>query len=631
VRPARRGTIALVAALTIGAPAAGAHVVEYLHVTGNVGASSGGHAAVRFDDRVYHFQQRAPGVLRLVRGSFEHFLWAYGVLDNRSIRVARLRASAQTYELLLDRFNERYLAEEKQFRMLAALTDDQTLFAALLAHAAHHGSGAVALPAPLRLPAVGLFDPAADAESAVLADLRDEIGAVHGARALESRQVDVALALRRLRPSRPADPVVGPAVYPTAGPGFAERYVDLALAHVAVETLVRALPLRREVRRAPPAAEAPLTVPEAARLRTFRDRLRAGLVQLVMGSERPDWGHAVLVGMARLQVIDETLVSGRWVVCDAFPDDARTMPGAATGPRRRFLEDLRTDASAATRAARRALVAGDVPGERDYAAVEEAANRLAEVTRGLADGGTIREGADILLPSRSARGWPVPAPELSRHEVAQAAAASARAADRQRVALEAAYGYDLFARNCVSEIFATIEAALGRDGSVERLGGYLDLRGGLSFWPWASFRAVRAAYDTAAVEEIPSYRLRRLARMYRTEPRALAYLREANTLTSTLYRPTGDDSFFVFFTDDVAAPRPIYGAVNVAAGLGELLLGALLSPLDRGRSLWLGVKGVVFSLPELAFVNIRKGSMAYGRLAAGAGSLEGEQELGAPP
>ena len=43
-----------------------------------------------------------------------------------------------------------------------------------------------------------------------------------------------------------------------------------------------------------------------------------------------------------------------------------------------------------------------------------------------------------------------------------------------------------------------------------------------------------------------------------------------------------------------------------------MIFGLLRAPLDRGRTLWSGTRGVVFSLPELAFVNLRKGTLEYG-------------------
>ena len=50
----------------------------------------------------------------------------------------------------------------------------------------------------------------------------------------------------------------------------------------------------------------------------------------------------------------------------------------------------------------------------------------------------------------------------------------------------------------------------------------------------------------------------------------------------------------------------------IVAGLGETLWGGVRAPFDRGETLLRGLKGTVVSLPELAFVSLRKGSLEYG-------------------
>ncbi|TME78459.1 MAG: hypothetical protein E6I48_00380, partial [Chloroflexi bacterium] len=82
-------------------------------------------------------------------------------------------------------------------------------------------------------------------------------------------------------------------------------------------------------------------------------------------------------------------------------------------------------------------------------------------------------------------------------------------------------------------------------------------------------------------------------------------------LTSTIYPRNTDDSFFLLFTDDVVTPRPLFGTVNLAAGLGAAVVGVPLLPFDGGHTLMAGLRGAVFSLPELAFVNLRKGSFDH--------------------
>ena len=96
--------------------------------------------------------------------------------------------------------------------------------------------------------------------------------------------------------------------------------------------------------------------------------------------------------------------------------------------------------------------------------------------------------------------------------------------------------------------------------------------------------------------------------MYDRENPLWVFLRESNTLSSTLYRRTHDDSAFLFFTDTAPAARPVFGALNVIAGLGMAAAGLAMLPIDGGELLTAGLKGAMFSLPELAFFNIRKGS-----------------------
>jgi hypothetical protein len=73
-----------------------ARQVEYLYINANEGTASGGHAAIRFGDQVFHFEHRAPGILVLARDGFERFRHLYGDLENRTIRVSRIPVSDET-------------------------------------------------------------------------------------------------------------------------------------------------------------------------------------------------------------------------------------------------------------------------------------------------------------------------------------------------------------------------------------------------------------------------------------------------------------------------------------------------------------------------------------------------------
>jgi hypothetical protein len=99
--------------------------------------------------------------------------------------------------------------------------------------------------------------------------------------------------------------------------------------------------------------------------------------------------------------------------------------------------------------------------------------------------------------------------------------------------------------------------------------------------------------------------------MYEQENDVVVYLREFNTFTSTIYARNLDDSAFLAFTDDVVLARPLLGAANLVASLGRSVFGVLRLPFDRGEALKDGLLGAMYSFPELAFVNIRKGSQYY--------------------
>jgi len=147
-----------------------------------------------------------------------------------------------------------------------------------------------------------------------------------------------------------------------------------------------------------------------------------------------------------------------------------------------------------------------------------------------------------------------------------------------------------------------------RAASAVELGGYVDPDAALNFIPAVSAAAVRERYAVTEVAEIRSYRRASLEAMSRREGALRVFLRESNTLTSTLYRKPRADSAFLFFTDEAVAARPLFGALNLVTGVGVAAAGLAMLPVDRGATLRSGLTGALWSLPELAFFNIRKGT-----------------------
>lgn len=623
-------SLCLVAAGARASPAA-SPAVAWLVVEANEGGSSGGHAALRIDGEVFHFQHQGNGWLRLRRDDLGAFHHAYVLLGNRSVEELRLAVSGETRDLLRDGFVRRLLAQDAWFEARDARERNAAWLASL---AAAPGAAVRALPA------LGFFLPdgdgpaAAPGASAALASLRDRIAHEHGAHFLAARRERLASAIRALPLS--AEPQAPPPPEPDRLVAFpavaADRDLALETARLALAVLEAAPGLRPDA--------APLTLDPALALRDGEaDALRAAAAAIeadlasLVASSGDDFGPALALGLARLAAIEASLTAGRLVLLDAFPDDAptRRLEGAAGARHLAWLEA--TTRTAFEQARARALGRKGFL-EVDWTRLESDASRWRDARRAQESGAPLRLAHGLLVPSRAARRSDLVAPAAAARERALAAAAARAALAAHEAALDALYPYRLLSRNCVTELFATIDAALaqapevrGRSADVAqaaavaaasraRLGGVVDGSRGLAFIPAASAGAVAASYHVAARFIWPSFRERRLAELARSEPALVVALRESNVLTSTLYERDPADSRFLFFDEDAVLVRPLTGALNVVYGLGQAAVGLLTLPVDGADRLGGGLRGVLFSLPELAFWSLRKGALAYADDAA---------------
>jgi hypothetical protein len=263
--------------------------------------------------------------------------------------------------------------------------------------------------------------------------------------------------------------------------------------------------------------------------------------------------------------------------------------------------------------------------------MELAANRYFELLKGEQQI-TIRFNGQKALPGKSIDFPNQFIPELSNNQLTEYLTELESYESNLMQNLEQNYRYDLVSRNCVTAIFKTINSALSKQNeesselsqsdaqpveeSERRLGGYVAIP--YNFIPFVSYQLVKDHYNVTDTEELYSYRHLEMAKLYAKEPKLFIDLRESNILTSTLYSYNPDDALFVFFTDDSFLLRPIFGLINTAAGIGQSLVGFLSLPFDSGKKLKSGATGILMSLPELFFVNMRKGSykyLSYNRLA----------------
>jgi hypothetical protein len=630
VRSSWHSGIVLPFALVVVAQAASAlaeetptRTFEYLYVDANEGGSSGGHVAVRFGDEVYHYQNEAPGVLRLYRDGRQSFIHLYSALQNRNIRGVRVEVSDETYRILRDGFEEQRQIQEAYFDRVASAAEDAALLEHFLRERSARQVGArdAGLPG-LSLPAAGFFLPdggdpiEAAPASPVLDALRTRVAKARGPDFLPRREAELRAALAALEPESPGarGSNVSEDVPPAASYGFARRYLDGLVGLRGLEILERALPLRAASLRTGEGPDWTLSDPEREHLARFAAELERRLADLV-ASSRPDFGFPLLVGMARLEALHASVEIRHLFLLDAFSGEDPILPRAALARSMPLLPALDAENRAAFLAARAALFDGSAFEEVRLADLESTGNRLLELEEGARGARDVRLRPGRLIPARPARRIDLPeiaAADLVLREL-RARIVMEKAALEQE--LLQVFGYDLITRNCVTEVFRSIDRSLAgkeADGSPDRrLGGHVGVGFNLNFIPFVSATSVAESWHVLDHYELPSRRRGLLRALYQRDGQMGVYLRESNTLTSTLYHHAHDDSFFLFFTDDAVALRPLYGAINFASGLGAAAVGLLLAPFDGGEVLSAGARGALFSLPELAFFNIRKGTFEF--------------------
>jgi hypothetical protein len=633
---------ALLAALLVCMAARGVAGAEafigYLYVAPNEGDSSGGHVALRFTNETFHFQHEPPGILRLQRHDAAAFRYMYAGLGNRAIRESRIAVSSETYAAIRDAFARLLLVQDAQMEVRDALRKNVEFFELLLRQ---QRDGALKTN-ELRLPVSGLgyffpdasppsspsvaATPAHETVSPALVALRNRIRASYGAFYLPQRVAEAKALLQGLQLTAIGNPPteLTSVSFPNFVTPVARRFEDAVQAVLAVQILEKAPALRDGTYWRADDSGIKLEPEQLLALKNHAADLEEDLVALVKSS-RPDWGAPFILGMARLGAIEATVASGRLVLLDLFAP-AGFLPPRQDRAMRPYLPMLRKELRAVFFDKMNRFLSERRFREGDYASMERAGNLLLDVERSLKSGAPLRAVPRHTFPSREAvvavplAGEPDEA-TLTR-EVAAAKTAEAGYLDL----LTERYGYDLFRHNCVTEIFSVINSTMAaaatesaipdvKKNTVEeatrRLGGYLDAREPLAFIPIVSSRMVQRSYAVTSTQELPSYRGARVRELQAREGTLRTYLRECNTITSSVYRPGPDDSAFLFFTDDAFFLRPLFGAFNLVAGVAEGLWGVATLPLAGPERMISGARGILFSLPELVFVNLRKGSMAY--------------------
>ncbi|MFI5315015.1 MAG: hypothetical protein ACHQ6T_04905 [Myxococcota bacterium] len=571
---------ALALAVALAAAHARAGGLGFVYVTSNVGTASGGHAALLAGETVYHLQNTDAGLLLLTRDSWPAFHLLYAELENRPLEIARLGVSGEVGERVERAFARLYVEQELALARRESLRDDVAWLESLAARRPLpplRGAGLVAPDAPGDPDAARLRGSAlARAGGESLTRVREEAGRRIAALAVE------------------ADPA-----------GLASLREALLLREAA-RALEGAWGLdARAIAALPAELDVPLRPEERAGLEALSAQLEVAVGELLR-SARPDRGYALLLAQARYLAARRSLAANRLVLLDAFAGAERVTPP--------------DDADESTRAKRRAqagallgegrarVLASGTVDEADWNLLEEAASIAARDGRADAVGPLSQFG----LRKLPARARSLDSPELPADLARALAEARARLA-RQDALLQARWSYDIVRRNCITELARTTDGAFGSPEEAAReLGAPASADDRLlGFVPFAFFQRVRDRLRVERVDSLPSRRESELARVLGESPGLVTRLEESTVFTSSIYRPRLRDGAFLLFSDDVFWPRPAFGVANLIYALGYTGYGLVAAPFARAARAAAGLSGVMWSVPELAFVNVRKGSFDW--------------------
>ncbi|MEA1921520.1 MAG: hypothetical protein U9N63_02570 [Pseudomonadota bacterium] len=561
--------------------------LDFIYVNANIGEAAGGHTALRLGETVFHYQFQQNGNFLLVRESWSRFRFVYNELCNRSIFISSLPLAPPIYEKLRYHFIAILLAQEQTLRRLEE-SETQLKFIENLR----------AGQKTLALPGLGLFDRSGSKDPHAVS-LRHEVEEALGNNFLAQEKEQAGLKIALFAVSFDSEAAVN---------GFSEQLTLQETLHI----LSAGSPLAQTALILPLENEAVLTLAERESLQHFKSRLRISIIGLLR-SNRPDRGAALLLQMARYQTVQRSLAANRLLSLDPFSDRALSKPVTEADISSGMLQQVQSQLLNEVAAQRHIFFNEIDHPEVAYSFLETSRGRLSELEKVVQGAGTLRVETGPMSPSRNAAvaltGFDFVLEQL------QATAATLKglvAAQQERIKKE--YHYNLVTYNCATELMHSLNTTFA-DPAAERraLGACLEPEPGLSFAPFIFYDRARTTFKLDRQEILPSRRLRKLHSLYEDENSLKVWFREANTLSSTIYEPRTADTPFLFFTDDARLLRPLEGATNLCYAALHGLSGILSLPFDGGERVHQGVQGIFYSLPELFFWNIRKGT--YGPAA----------------
>ncbi|MEY4685375.1 MAG: hypothetical protein RLZ25_1834 [Pseudomonadota bacterium] len=589
-RPLPWGAVIL---LVVAQTAIADHSLDYLYIEANSGTSSGGHVAVKLDETVYHFQNK-DGLILVQRDDWPRFRHLYADLDNRDIHAARVLVPEAVQSEIKQHLDLFHLNQKALLERAASLGRDLELLEALTQKR------------PFLLQGAGLFQE----KKASLAPRP------HVFLALSSRDRQNFL-LHRLQTltqkreslqyfdSNYTAEESSPANF---GQGYADQWMDLLQNEIALEFVLG----RKEINPALLMDGGPLVLQEEPKDCSAQNWLTRYLSHLEEDATRlllhpyPGSGLPLLRTLARAEAVKLSLQRGRLYLILPGLTSETSEPQNDT-----YLQSaqnhLETDFRQHLEELRHRVFCSNEIDDLPYHKLELAGLDLREAIHANQQEMPVRFDHEPDLPNAPGLITPVQIENSIRPRATELDNAT-EARDRLADEISERMRYNLITRNCVTELIKAMYFGFENNQEPPEFKGHIDPSGSQAFVPFRFFELVLKRYPVGSTTKILSFRHQKLAQLTAEDRGPWLGIREGNTLTSKLYRPRETDGVFLFFTDDTLWTRPLLGGANLGTAMGAMALGLVGFPLDEGRLLKAGARGALFSLPEIALWNVRKGS-----------------------
>lgn len=590
--------------------------IEVITVAANTARSSGGHSALRIGDQVYQYQVNSASLLLLRRDSWRFFEHYYRKLDNRSLTLIRLDLNAEDSQHIHARFDRFFAVQQKHIARRQALKIEQQWFACL-----SNETKSVSIPM------IGYFEPSQNSDVSTN-HLKECSEALLGAQFIDNelQKITSGIISHANKPSLCGTHKIKADLFPPLSEIEAERRLELL-------TLREALIILQQNRGVSPAQliapdDLPLSKNARIQLQHLAEHFEKSIPRLLT-SARPDRGESLLLAIARYGALQHSLKQNRLYLLNVFPTDERALTlldDKAARRHHQLLEALSAQGAETWQRVKHLQMAGDhTLSEYGYQKMEDSASRYVESRDTVREGRALLTcGPDLLLPTQQGEITPLDLPLIPAKFLLQPRQQSAASYQKYLANLQEAYGYSLFHHNCSTELAGAIQSTFkGKQGITLALGRPIAPGNRLSLIPSQLSRKIQHRWKVSDARTLPSHRIEQSNLLARKGSAAWIKLRESNRWTSTVYPGSIHDDAFLFFSDEVTVLRPIQGTANFAFGLLNTGAGIVTAPTESGRlRIKRGLSGMLYSLPEIIGLSIRKGRYDILPMPANTPSIE---------